>query len=118
VARILLRLVVTALAVWLAATLFPGLVRVDDVQGAILFALVLGLLNAVVRPVLLVLTLPLTCLTLGLFIIVVNAIVFWLATLLPVGVHAEGFGGALVGALTVSVVSFVASRFIPEPAEP
>jgi len=117
VARILLRLAVTALAVWLAATLFPDLVRIDSAEGAILFALVLGLLNAIVRPVLLVLTLPLTCLTLGLFIVIVNAIVFWLATLLPVGVHAEGFGGALVGALTVSVVSFIVSRFIPEPAE-
>jgi putative membrane protein len=112
VARILLRLAVTALAVWLAATLFPGLVRVDSIEGAILFSLVLGLLNALVRPVLFILTLPLTVLTLGLFIIVVNAIVFWLATLLPVGVHVEGFGGALVGALTVSIVSFIANRFL------
>jgi putative membrane protein len=112
VARILLRLAVTALAVWLAATLFPGLVRVDSLEGAVLFALVLGLLNALVRPVLVILTLPLTFLTLGLFIVVVNAIVFWLATLLPVGVHAEGFGGALVGALTVGIVSFIASRFL------
>jgi putative membrane protein len=62
--------------------------------------------------VLVILTLPLTFLTLGLFIVVVNAIVFWLATLLPVGVHAEGFVGALVGALTVSIVSFIASRFL------
>ncbi|HEY7064332.1 MAG TPA: phage holin family protein [Chloroflexota bacterium] len=83
-------------------------------EGAILFSLVLGLLNAVVRPILLILTLPFTLLTLGLFIIVVNAIVFWLATLLPVGVHAEGFGGALVGALTVSIVSLIASRFLKE----
>jgi putative membrane protein len=112
VARILLRLAVTALAVWLAATLFPGLVRVDSLEGAVLFALVLGLLNALIRPVLVILTLPLTFLTLGLFIVVVNAIVFWLATLLPLGVHAEGFGGALVGALTVSIVSFIASRFL------
>jgi len=112
VARILLRLAITALAVGLAAVLFPGLVRVDNGEGAVLFALVLGLLNAFVRPVLLILTLPLTLVTLGLFIVVVNAIVFWMATLLPVGVHVEGFGGALVGALTVSVVSFVASRFV------
>jgi putative membrane protein len=113
VARILLRLAVTALAVWLAATIFRGFVEVEDVQAAILFSLVLGLLNAFVRPVLLVLTLPFTLLTLGLFIIVVNAIVFWLATLLPVGVHVAGFAGALLGALTVSIVSFIASRFLP-----
>ena len=116
VVRILLRLAVTALAVGLAAAIFPGLVRVEDVGAAILFALVLGVLNALVRPMLLLLTCPLTLLTLGLFVIVVNAVVFWLATLLPVGVHAEGFGGALVGALTVSIVSLIASRFLPEPS--
>jgi putative membrane protein len=114
VVRILLRLAVTALAVGLAATLFPGLVQVENVGAAVLFALVLGLLNALVRPVLLVLTCPFTLVTLGLFIIVVNAVVFWLATLLPVGVRAEGFGGALVGALVVSIVSMIASRFLPE----
>jgi putative membrane protein len=59
------------------------------------------------------LTLPFTILTLGLFIVVVNALVFWLATLLPVGVHVAGFGGALVGALVVSIVSFIASHFLP-----
>ncbi len=110
--RILLRLAATALAVWLAATVFPNLVRVENFEAAILFSVVLGLLNAVVRPILLILTLPLTLITLGLFIVVVNALVFWLATLLPVGVRAEGFGGALVGALTVSIVSFVVSRFV------
>jgi putative membrane protein len=113
VAYFLLRLVVTALAVWLAATLFPGHIRVQSAEAALLFSLVLGVLNAFLRPVLLLLTLPLTLLTLGLFIIVVNAVVFWLATLVPVGVEVSGFGGALLGALTVSAVSFVASRFLP-----
>jgi putative membrane protein len=112
-ARILLRLAVTALAVWLAATLFQGYVVVADVQAAILFSIVLGLVNAFVRPVLFLLTLPFTLITLGLFIVILNAIVFWLATLLPVGVEVNGFGGALLGALTVSIVSFVASRFLP-----
>jgi putative membrane protein len=111
--NILIRLAITALAVWLAATLFPGLVSAENTTALILFAIVLGLLNAVVRPILLLLTLPFTIITLGLFIIVVNALVFWLATLLPVGVHVAGFGGALVGALVVSVVSFIASHFLP-----
>ena len=113
VVRILLRLVITALAVWLAATLFPSHVIVQSVEAALLFSIVLGLLKSVVRPVLLLLTLPFTLLTLGLFIIVVNAVVFWLATQLPVGVGVSGFLGALVGALTVSVVSFIANRFLP-----
>jgi hypothetical protein len=72
-ARILLRLAVTALAVWLAATLFQGYVAVADVQAAILFSIVLGLLNAFVRPVLFLLTLPFTLITLGLFIVILNA---------------------------------------------
>ncbi len=113
-ARLLFRLVITALAVWLAAALFQGYVVVQDVAAAVFFSIVLGLLNAFVRPILLLLTLPLTVLTLGLFIIVLNALVFWLATQLPVGVSVNGFGGALLGALTVSVVSLIASRFLPE----
>jgi putative membrane protein len=111
--HILLRLVITALGVWLAATLFRGYVTVHSVEAALLFSIVLGLLNAFVRPVLLLLTLPFTLLTLGLFIVIVNAVVFWLATLLPVGVEVSGFLGALLGALTVSIVSFIASRFLP-----
>ena len=114
--RILLRLVITALAVWLAATLFPNYVTVRSVEATLLFSLVLGVLNAFVRPVLLLLTLPFTLLTLGLFIIIVNALVFWLASLLPVGVEVSGFLGALLGAVTVSIVSFLANRFLPEKA--
>jgi putative membrane protein len=111
--NILLRLAITALAVWLAATIFPDQVQARDGQALVLFAIVLGVLNAVLRPVLLLFTLPLTILTLGLFILVINALVFWLATLLPVGVEVAGFGGALLGALVVSVVSFIANHFLP-----
>ena len=110
--QLLLRLVITAAAVWLAATLFPNQVQVRSVEAALLFAVVLGVLNAVVRPILFFFTLPLTLLTLGLFIIVLNALVFWLATLLPVGVEVSGFGGALLGAIIVSVCSLLASMFL------
>ncbi len=108
--RFVLRLLLTALAVMLASYVFPGWIDVRNFGAALIFALVLGLLNAFLRPVLLLLTLPLTLLTLGLFTFVVNAIVFWVATLFPVGVEVHGFGGAFVGALTVSVVSFIGSR--------
>ncbi len=110
--HILLRIGVTALAVGVAAALFPDSIQVRSASAAILFAIVLGLLNAFIRPLLLLLTLPFTLLTLGLFIVVVNAVVFWLATLLPVGVEVAGFWGALLGALTVSIVSLVANRFL------
>ncbi len=112
--RFLLRLLITALAVMLASAVLPGLVtlRDGDFMSAVLFALVLGVLNAFVRPVLLLLTFPLTLLTLGLFTFVVNALVFWLAAQVPVGVHVVGFWGAFLGALVVSVVSFLTSRAI------
>jgi putative membrane protein len=110
--RFVLRLLIAAAAVLLASSLFPTLIQVDNFLGALVFALILGLLNAFVRPIILLLTLPLTLLTLGLFTLIVNAIVFWLASLIQSGVHVTGFEGAFVGALTVSVVSFVASRVL------
>jgi putative membrane protein len=111
--RFVLRLVITALAVLLASYLFVDQISVDNFTAALLFAVVLGVLNAFLRPIILLLTLPLTLLTLGLFTLVVNAIVFWVATLAPsVGVHVSGFAGAFLGALVVSVVSFFASRIL------
>ena len=113
--RFALRLVVTALAVLLAsylASTFGAAIDVNGFAGALIFALVLGILNAFLRPILLLLTLPLNLLTLGLFTFVVNAIVFWLAAQLPVGVYVRDFQSAFLGALVVSIVSFFASRAI------
>jgi putative membrane protein len=110
--RFALRLLATAAAVVLASVIFPGLIQVDSPVAAVIFALLLGVLNAFLRPILLLLTLPLNLLTLGLFTLVVNAIVFWLATQIQVGVHVADFGAAFIGALIVSAVSFVASRAI------
>jgi putative membrane protein len=117
VTQFLLRLVVSAVAVIVAQRLFWPYVRVegqgsDALVAALLFALVLGVLNALVRPVLLLLTCPLNLITLGLFVFVVNAAVFWMATLFPVGVQVDGFLGALIGSLAVSICSALASLFI------
>jgi putative membrane protein len=113
--RFLLRLIITALVVLVLSEQVPGLVQVDQHSFtlALIFALVLGVLNAFLRPIILLLTLPLTLLTLGLFTLVINAFVFWAATWFPVGVHVPDFGAAFVNALTVSVVSFIASRALP-----
>lgn len=108
--RFAIRLLVTAAAVMLASQLFSDRIETRSFEGALLFALVLGILNAFLRPILLLLSLPLTLLTLGLFTLVVNALVFWIATLVNVGVRVDGFIGAFLGALVVSLVSFVASR--------
>ena len=110
--NLLLRLLVSAGAVVLAQAVFPQYVQVGGLGDALIFAIVLGVLNALVRPILLLLTCPINLLTLGLFVFVVNAIVFWGATWLWPGVAVDGFVGALIGSLVVSVCSTVASAFL------
>jgi putative membrane protein len=112
VTNLLLRLIVSAGAVLLAQAVFPGLVQVGRLEDALIFAIVLGIMNALVRPVLLLLTCPINLLTLGLFVFVVNAAVFWLATWVWPGVAVSGFVGALVGSLIVTVCSAIANRFL------
>jgi putative membrane protein len=110
VQRFLVQLFLSALAVMAASALFGDRIRVESAEGALVFALVLGLCNAVVRPILLLITCPLNLVTLGLFTFVVNALVFWIATFAPTGVAVDGFPGAFLGALLVSVASLVAGR--------
>lgn len=107
---LIFRWLVIFLAVLVAAWLFPDRIVYPDWQAAAVFAAVLGLLNAFLRPVLTFLTLPLSCLTFGLFAIIVNGFVFWLAAQLYQGVRVASFLDAIIGALVVSVVSFVLSR--------
>jgi len=116
---LLIRWVVTALALWLTATIVPGLVTIRSAGAAIIAALVLGLVNAIVRPVLLLLTLPFTIVTLGLFIFILNAAMFGLAALLAgSGFQVHGFWGALVGSLLVSIISLVLNMIIGEAGKP
>ena|SRR5687768_17121325 len=97
------------LGVLLAAYLFQDRIVVQDYTAAAVFALVLALLNAFVRPVLGLLTFPITLLTLGLFHFVLYAIVFGLAAAFVPGVQVVGFVGALLGALVVSIVGVIVS---------
>jgi putative membrane protein len=110
VRRFIARLLITAIVVLILSQQFPSLIEVAGLGAALGFALILGVLNAFLRPIILLLTLPLTLLTLGLFTLVVNAFVFWVATWFPVGVRVQDFGAAFLCALIVSMVSFVASR--------
>lgn len=111
---LLIRLAVSAGAVLLAQWLFSqwGLIAVDGWQIALLFAVVLGVFNALLRPILLLVTCPLNLITLGLFTFVVNAIVFWLAANLVPGITVNGFTGALVGSLTVTICTAIVDRFV------
>jgi putative membrane protein len=109
--RLLLRFLLNALALIVAAWLIPG-VRLANPGSAIIAGIVLGFINAIVRPVLVLLTLPFTLLTLGLFIFVVNAICLALTAWLVPGFSISGFGAALGGALIVSLVSWLVSALL------
>jgi putative membrane protein len=97
---------ITAVALVVGAHVVPG-IYLGSTAVVLLSALVLGLVNAFVRPVLVVLTLPITILTLGFFYLVVNGIAFALAAALVPGFRVASFGSAIAGALVVSVISFV-----------
>ena len=104
--KLLLRWFLLAAALLLVAHLYPG-VSVASFGSALAAALVLGLLNTLVRPLLVLLTLPVTVLTLGLFLFVVNAAMFWSAAELLSGLSVTGFGAALVGSLIYSLCGMV-----------
>jgi len=109
--RFLVRLVLNGLAIIIAAWLLPG-IHITSSLSALLAGVILGFVNAIVRPVLFFLTLPLTLLTLGLFIFVLNAICFALTAWLVPGFSVDGFFSALVGALLVSVVSWILNGLV------
>ncbi len=107
----LVRLLITALGLWIADQLLPG-IWFTGTGALIVSALVLGFVNALVRPILFILTLPLTIVTLGLFILIVNGISLGLVAWLVPGFHVAGLWSATGGAIIVSLTSWVASHFI------
>jgi putative membrane protein len=107
----LLRLLVVALGLWLASLLVPG-IEVHGVWTLLGAALLLGLVNAIVRPLVILLTLPITVVTLGLFLLVINAGMLALVAWLFDGFHIAGFWSALFGAIVVSLTGWLASYFI------
>lgn len=111
--RILLKVLLNAAAILVAAYLLDG-IAVRGVGAALVAGLVLGIVNAVVRPVLLILTFPITLLTLGLFIFIVNAICLALTAALVPGFEVAGFWSALGGALLVSIVSWILNVLVKE----
>lgn len=99
------RWLITTVAVWLAASIVPGITY--STPGLFLAALLLGLLNAFVRPVMIVLSLPLLIFTLGLFMLVINALLLWGVGHILRGFHVASFGAAFWGALIVGVTSMI-----------
>src|SRR6185295_10662773 len=109
--RFLARLILNGLAIIVAAWLLPG-IQITSPLAALAAGVILGFVNAIVRPVLFLLTLPLTLLTLGLFIFVLNAICFALTAWVVPGFSVDWFGWALLGALMVSVVSWILNGIV------
>ena len=120
--RFLLRLLINAAALWVATRIVPGVTFTGETGYLIVVALVFGLLNALVRPVITLLTCPLVILTLGLFTFVINAVILLLTSALSekigIGFSVSGFWAAFLGALVVSIVSILLSLLIPDPERP
>ena len=104
--KIFVRWLLLAAALLLVAQLYPG-VTVASFGSAMIAALVLGLFNTLVRPLLVLLTLPVTLITLGLFLFVINALMFWAAAGVLSGFHVTGFSAALIGSLLYSLCGMV-----------
>jgi putative membrane protein len=110
---LLISLLLNTLALIITAYIVPGF-KVDSFTAALLAAIVLGLINTFVKPILLLLTLPLTIITLGLFMFVVNAIVLRLTTLVVPGFMVDGWMPAILGAIVLSVTSTILSMLVKD----
>ena len=112
---LVIRWLVLAVAVWVTAEAVPG-IHLDGWQSTLAVALILGLLNLYLRPILTLLTLPVTLLTLGLFILVINAILLgltsWIASWFNIRFHVDSFFDALLGAIIISLVRMLIGLFV------
>lgn len=125
--RMILRLLANAAALAIATWLLPGISLTadstsDKVISMLIIALIFGVLNAVVKPIFTLFTSPIVLLTLGLFLLVINAVmlllVSWIAGLVGLGWHVDNFWWAVLGALIVSIVSFLLNAFLKDKNEP
>ena len=110
--RMLLLWLLNALALLAVTYLLPG-IQVTGIGAALIAALGLSLMNTLVRPILAILTLPITVLTLGLFYLVLNGFLFWLASVFLPGFHVEGAFSAIIGAFLYGLIAWVLSVLVP-----
>ncbi len=121
--NLLIRWIITSFSLFVAAWLIPG-IRVEGNAWGVyaLMAVILGLINAIIRPILKLLSLPIIILTIGLFLLVINGITLWMASaiavrLFHVGFYVDGFWSALLGALIISIVSMILYAFFRQREE-
>lgn len=109
--EIIVKILITSVLLLVVAKIVSG-IEIQDWGAAIFTAIVLGIVNAVVKPILIVLTIPITVLTLGLFLFVINALMLWMAGSLVSGVRIKGFWYALLGSVVLSILNTLVYMFI------
>jgi putative membrane protein len=109
--NLIIRIGVSALSLMIVSYVVPG-IAVANIYTALLAAVVLGLLHLIVRPLLILLTLPVTFLTLGLFIFVINGFLFWSVSMFVSGFVIQGFLPALVGSIVVTIISTIGNKLL------
>ena len=113
-AKLIIRLLINAIALWLAAKLVTGIDLVGGAGSILLVAVVFGLVNAVLKPIVKLLSLPMIIVTLGLFTLVINGLLLLLTARLTEGLTVDGFGAAVVGSIVISIASMLLSVFLSD----
>ncbi|MBN1254496.1 MAG: phage holin family protein [Deltaproteobacteria bacterium] len=108
----IIRLLINMVAILIIAYLVPKVIQVESWMAAMVAAFVLGIVNTFVRPLLVLLTLPLTLVTFGFFLLTINGLLLWLVSAVVRGFNVNGFLGALVGAILISIVSWILSSVV------
>ena len=108
----IVRLLTNMVAILLVAYLLPGIMWVESLWAALAAAFLLGIVNTILRPILILFTLPLTLLTFGLFLLVINGLMLWLVAGLVGGFHVNGFWGSVFGAILLSIVSWLLASLL------
>jgi len=109
--KFILRVLILSGIILGLAHILPGL-DVPDFPDALLFSLVLAILNAVITPILIVISFPITVMTVGIFALLINVFMFWVASLISYGVHITSFWGAFWGGIIVTVASFILNQWL------
>jgi putative membrane protein len=119
--RLLLRILINAAALWVAVRFVPGISYTGTPLMLLCVAIVFAVVNTIVKPIVILLSIPAVLLTLGLFLLVINALMLWLtswlSTVLGLGFHVEGLGAAFLGSIVVSLVAWVLSMVLAEHKE-
>jgi len=113
--RILIRVAINALALWAAAGIIDGISLQEGFWKVLLVAVIFGIVNAVLKPLLVVLSIPFIVVTLGIALIVINALMLLITDYFTASLTVDDFGAALLGAIVISVVSWTAGRLLPDP---